>query len=137
MRCVRILVLPFLVLAGCGDEAVRRTAPTAEERFAREYLRILQDSGVAAILPRTKSTTRTLPNFETNMASLRSALTGARWDSLALTEWEVERSSDRPAAAELVYALHGLGRPFEIGMWIEQENGRPVVETIRFGPPRS
>ena len=98
---------------------------------------MLQDSGVGAILPRTKSSTRALPGFEANMATLRSALAGAPGDSLVLTRWEVERRSDRPAATELVYAVHGLGIPFEVGMWIEQENGRPVVETIRFGSPRS
>lgn len=133
---VRLGVLCWLIaVAGCSAEAVRRAAPAAEERFAREYLRVLVDSGVESVLPRTLTETRAMPDLPDHLRALRSVLRQSPPDSLVLQRWKVEVRPGRPRATGIVYAIRGLEGPFLVGLWIEPEAGHLTASTVFYGPP--
>lgn len=129
--CTSLLIV---AISGCDAAAVSRTAPAEEEHFARAYVRVLRDSGVAAVQPRTKTTTRALPQFQVSMETLRGVLAASPRDTLVLTTWEVVHESNQPKATRLVYSVADARTPFEVELWIEREAGQLAAETIRLGP---
>jgi hypothetical protein len=114
---------------------VRRTAPENEERFARQYLRTLSDSGAELVLPRTLAKTRTLPEFRAGLQTLRAVLQRVPPDSLVLDHWSVTAEIGRPRLTKMVYAVNGLDGPFLVGLWMESAGGQLVVNTVFYGAP--
>ena len=141
MRVQRTLlrsgIFGLVLTAGvaCGAEAVRRMAPAREEQFARQYLRTLSDSGAEVVLPRTVATTRTLPGFREALQALRGVLQRVPPDSLVLDHWLVEAEPSQPRLTKMVYAVNGLEGPFLVGVWMESDAGRLLVNTVFYGSP--
>jgi len=135
-RVFRAAVVAALLstAAGCRRPPTLQAAPSAELRFASDYIQFLRDSGAAAVLPRTHPRTRALPNMEANLTAMRDALTKSRAE-LTLARWTIKQVTGRPRATEVMYTAHAPGAPSEIGVWIENYEGRLVVETIFVGPP--
>lgn len=127
------VALLVAVNASCGAEAVRRTAPAAEERFARQYLRVLVDSGAEAVLQLTKSKTRAIPGLPESLKELRAVLQRSSPDSLELRRWSVERKTGLPTATKMTYLVRGLERRFLVGLWLEEEGGHLVASTVFYG----
>jgi hypothetical protein len=129
--------LALSALLGCGAEAVRRTAPVEEAHFAEQYIRALHDSGLAGIASRSQPDLISKPNFQETVETLRKVLQTYPRDSLLLSGWERERRTGKPKATKIVYDVAGLGAPFQIGIWIEEKNGRLLANTLFFGPPKA
>ena len=130
-----VLSSVLAVTAGCGAEAVRPLAPEREERFARQYLRTLADSGAERVLPQTLASTRALPGFLDALHSLRGVLRRVPSDSLVLDHWSVKAESGQPRLTKMVYTVRGLEGPFLVGVWIEPAASQLVVNTVFFGSP--
>ena len=131
-------VLPLVALvlcSACDRAAVQKSAPVAEERFARGYLRSLRDSGPPAVLARTKPTTVALAGLPEALTQLRVVLANAP-DSLLLRSWTVERDSNGPPVTQLVYDVPGQPTSLVIELWVEHTGSGLVAETIRLGQPR-
>ncbi|MCU1278017.1 MAG: hypothetical protein JWM53_1563 [bacterium] len=129
-----IAVAAFLsVNIGCGTEAVRRTAPKAEEHFARQYFRVLADSGVEAALSLTQSTTRAIPELPESLRALRAVLQQIPHDSLELRRWKVSVETGSPSATKMTYLVRGVEGRFLVGLWIEKEGGKLVAGTVFYG----
>jgi hypothetical protein len=127
--------LVLAATAGCGAEMVRHMAPEKEERFARQYLRTLSDSGAESVLPRTLAETRALAGFPEFLQSLRGVLQRVPADSLVLDHWSVTKESGQPRRTKMVYSVRGLGGPYLIGLWMESEADHLVVNTVFCGSP--
>ena len=124
-------------LLGYGAEAVRGTAPTSEALFAQQYIRALHDSGVAGVSSRSKAALVAEPKFAESVEILRKVLATETRDSLVLSAWEVERRRDQPKTTKIVYDVVGLADPVQIGIWMEEEDGHFVANTLFFGRPKS
>ena len=125
-----LLASALLVAAiGCGD-AAHRTVPAADDRFARTYIRTLHDSGVVAVLGRTKRESAAVPAFALGVETMRFLLPPTI-DSLHLEAHEVKADSTDSPVTRLVYVARGGDRAAEVQVWLERENGQPVVEQIR------
>ena len=118
---------------GCGTGAVRRTAPEAEEHFARQYFRVLADSGVDEALSLTKSTTRAIPQLPESLRALRAVLQQIPHDSLELLRWKVSVETGSPTATKMTYLVRGVEGRFLVGLWIETEAGKLVANTVFSG----
>ena len=120
--------------ASCGAEAIRQTVPAEKERFARQYLRLLADSGAQAVLPLTKVETRTTSGRSESLRELRAVLQRSSPDSLELQRWKVEANTGRPTATKMTYLVRGIEGRFLVGLWIEEEAGHLVASTVFYGP---
>lgn len=49
-----LAVVALVQCSACDRVTVQKSAPVAQERFVRSYLRALRDSGPPAVLARTK-----------------------------------------------------------------------------------
>ena len=120
----------LVAASACGD-ATRQTVPAADDRFARTYIHTLHDSGVVAVLGRTKRESAAVPAFAMGVEAMRFLLP-TTLDSLHLVSSEVKPDSTTGApVTRLVYSAHGGGRAAEVQVWLERENGQPVVEQVR------
>ena len=128
----------LLVMASCGSEWVRRTAPEAEERFARQYFNVWVDSGVDAALARSMPATRSIPDFSGSLETLRTFLLKHDLrDSLVLQRWTVLAESGTPASTKMTYLVNGAEGRFLVGAWVQHETDRLLVNTVFYGqePP--
>jgi hypothetical protein len=138
-QAFRTIAIAVLLSAeiGCGAEAVQRTAPAAQEHFARQYFRVLADSGVEAVLPLTKSQTRAIPDLPQSLRALRTLLQQIPPDSLELRRWKVSVETGSPPATKVTYLVRGVEGRFLVGLWIEKEAGTLVASTVFCGPEPS
>lgn len=127
-----------LVLSVCLCGAARVDAqssqPPAQAAIASEFIRVLQDSGVAAVLPMAAPGTRALKGFAPNMEVLRGKLIAAH-ATLTLTQWNTAIGSDSVERMHLTYEVKGAGAPSKIEFWIEGEPGHYLLSTISLGRP--
>jgi hypothetical protein len=115
------------------NRAASASAP--EERFAHEFIRVLQDSGSVAILPLTTPKTRAIRNFARNMDVLRGELAASQ-TGLTLVGWNaVPPKGDVPKLIRIVYRFEREDGPGELALWIEQASGHYLLNTIAIGPP--
>ena len=129
-------IAAFTLLAGgCRHRTAQPAVPPPEERFARDFIRVLQDSGSAAVLPLATPKTRALKGFAPNMEVLRGIL-AASHATLTLAHWnDVPPKDGRPKLVHVVYTVTGAGAPSELGLWIEEASGHYLLNTIAVGPP--
>ena len=124
-----------LLSNGCRHAAARPAQPPPEVRFAREFIRVLQDSGSVAVLPLATPKTRALNGFAPNMDVLRSVLASSQ-ATLTLAQWNAVPKSDRaPSLVHVVFKVQGAGAPSALDLWIEEESGRFLLNTILIGRP--
>jgi hypothetical protein len=124
-----------LLGSGCRRLSAQSEGAPPQERFAREFMRALQDSGSAAIVPRTAPKTRALKNFALNMDILRGELAKSH-ATLTLARWSVlPQKEGEPGVVLIVYRVQGDGEPSELKLWIEEESGRYLLNTIATGAP--
>jgi hypothetical protein len=132
---INSLVMLVLLAGGCRHTTVLPAAVRPEERFAREFIRVLQDSGSAAILPLTTPKTRALQNFARNMDVLRDEL-NASHTTLTLARWNsIPPKGDVPKLIHIVYTVQRAAGPSELALWIEEASGHYLLNTIAIGPP--
>jgi hypothetical protein len=136
IRAITLSTL-LLVLASCGLEWVRRTAPDSEERFARQYFSVLVDSGVDAALARTLPSSRSIPGFAESLSSLRSVLQHNLRDSLVLQRWTVLTEPGSATTTKMTYLVKGVEGRFLVGVWVQGDADRLLVNTVFAGqePP--
>lgn len=124
-----------LLAGGCRHTAALPEPSPPQERFAREFIRTLQDSGSAAVLPRTTPNLRALRNFAQNMDILRGEL-AASHATLTLAYWKaIPQKDGGPTIMQIVYKVQGAGGPSELKLWIEEAAGHFLLNTIAVGPP--
>ena len=129
------MVALVLLAGGCRPRTALPEPVPPEERFAREFIRLLQDSGSVAILPLTTPKTRALRNYARNMDILRDEL-AASHTTLSLARWNaVPPKGDVPKLIHIVYTLQRADGPGELALWIEQAAGHYLLNTIAIGPP--
>ena len=129
------MVALMLLAGGCRHSAVVQPSVPPEERFAREFLRVLKDSGAVAVLPLTTPKTRALRNYAQNMDVLRGEL-AAPYASLTLARWNaVPPKGDVPKLVRIVYTIQRADGPGELSLWIEEASGHYLLNTIAIGPP--
>src|SRR4051794_28558324 len=71
---IRTMLALVLLAGGCRHTTALPAPVPPEEGFAREFIRLLQDSGSVAILPLTTPKLRAIRNFARNMDVLRGEL---------------------------------------------------------------
>ena len=126
----------MLLAGGCRHTTVLPQPVPPEERFAREFIRVLQDSGSAAILPLTTPKTRALRNFARNMDVLRGEL-AASHTTPTLSRWNaIPAKGDIPNLTRIVYRIQRADGPGELALWIEETSGHYLLNTIAVGPPQ-
>ena len=131
-----IAALTLLPLGCRHATAVPELSPAAV-LFAREFIRVLEDSGSVAILPLATPQTRSLKNFAQNMDVLRGILAESH-ATLTLARWNYLPQKDGgPRVVHVVYTVTGVGAPSDIAFWIEEESGRYLLNTIAIGSPNS
>ena len=127
-------VATLLVVAFGCDAGARRAERDADDRFARTYIRTLHDSGVSAVLGRTKRESAAVPAFALGVDAMRLLLP-ASLDTVQLVKADspADSSSDTTAAGgmHLVYRVRGGGQGAEVQVWVDREQGQPVVDQIR------
>ncbi|MDB6035822.1 MAG: hypothetical protein JWM16_6160 [Verrucomicrobiales bacterium] len=124
-----------LLAGGCRNTAPLPEASPPQERFAREFIRLLQDSGSTAVLSLTSPNTRALKNFAQNMDILRGEL-AASHATLAPAFWKAVPQKDGGSPVmQIVYRVQGAGGPSELKLWIEEVAGHYLLNTIAVGPP--
>ncbi|HCG00454.1 MAG TPA: hypothetical protein DEV93_07895 [Chloroflexi bacterium] len=136
-RHARISAIAALTLlaGGCRHSAAQPELIPPEERFAREFIRVLQDSGAAAVLPLATTELRARQNFARNMDVLRGIL-GASHATLTLAHWNaLPQTNGGPNVTHVVFTVQGVGAPSEIGLWIEGDSGHYLLNTIAIGSP--
>jgi hypothetical protein len=132
---INSLVTLVLLAGGCRHTTVLPERVPPEERFARDFIRVLQDSGSVAILPLTTPKTRALRNFARNMDVLRSEL-AASHTTLTLARWNaIPAKGDVPKLIHIVYTVQRADGPSELALWIEEASGHYLLNTISIGPP--
>jgi hypothetical protein len=129
------LVALAAALAACDSRPAATAMPEAEDRLARAYIHALHDSGVVAVLGRTKRETAAVPAFAFGVEAMRALLPRGPIDTVQLVKYEaVPQDSTRTApATKLTYGVSGGGRAATVEVWVERENGRPVVENLNVG----
>ena len=132
---IGVIVAVAILAAGCRHSAALPELVAPEERFAREFIRVLQDSGSAAILPLAVPSLRALKGFAPNMDNLRGLLasTHATLTSVQLNAWP--QKDGGPKLVQVVYKVHGVGAPSELKLWIEEAAGRYLLNTILIERP--
>lgn len=129
------LAAAVLFLGGCRLAATRSTQLPAEVRFAREFVRVLQDSGSSAVLPLTTPKTRALRGFAPNMDILRGVLASSK-ATLTLAAWNtVPAKEGVPSSVHVVFKASEAGAPSELELWIEGDPGHFLLNTIKIGRP--
>lgn len=124
-----------LLSGGCRHSAALPEVPPPSVRFAREFIRVLQDSGSVAVLPLATPKTRALKGFALNMDILRGILASSH-ATLILAEWNaVPRKDGGPNLIHVVYTVQGAGAPSKLELWIEEDSGHYLLNTIAIGPP--
>ena len=124
-----------LLSGGCRYAAAQPTQVPPEVRFAREFIRVLQDSGSAAVLPLATPKTRALKGFAPNMDVLRSVLASTH-ATLTLDQWNaVPKKDDVPSLIHVVFKVQGVGAPSELSLWIEEASGHYLLNTISIAGP--
>jgi hypothetical protein len=124
-----------LLAGGCRHRTALPASVPPEERFAREFIRVLQDSGSVGVLPLTTPKTRALQNFARNMDVLRGEL-AASHATLTLARWNaVPPKDDVPKLIKIVYTVQRADGPSELALWIEESSGHYLLNTISIGPP--
>ena len=119
-------------VAACDAKPAATARPDAEDRLARAYIRALHDSGVVAVLGRTKRETAAVPAFAFGVEAMRALMPRAPLDTVHLERYEpVAQDSTRTApATKLTYGVRGGGQSAQVEVWVEREDGRAVVENI-------
>jgi hypothetical protein len=108
-------IAAFVLLSSAfGAAAAQRVEPPPEARFAREFIRVLRDSGSAAVLPMATPKLRALKGFAPNMdvlrgivASTQATLTFDRWNA-------VPKNEGIPGVVHVVFKVKGVGAPSTI-----------------------
>jgi hypothetical protein len=131
----RVIAALALLAGGCRHTGVLPEPRPPQEPFARAFVRVLQDSGAAAVLPLTAPDTRALKNFAQNMDILRGAL-AASHATLTLAYWKAVPQKDGGSTImQIVYKVRGAGGPSDLKLWIEGMPGHYLLNTIAVGPP--
>ena len=116
--------------------AAAQSAPLPPEvRFAHEFIRVLQDSGSVAVVPLATPRTRALKGFAPNMDILRGVLasTKATW---AFDRWRIAPTKEgSPRLVHVTFMVQGVGAPSKLELWIEEQAGHLLLNTISIGPP--
>jgi hypothetical protein len=133
---IALVTASLLIAVSCTVEFTPDAAPAPAERFATEYLMALRDSGVAAVVSRTKPATVELSGFAATLETLRTVLTSQSSD-LVVARSEVTRPARGPTVTKLVFEGTRSNARYHVELWIEEEAGQHLVETVYFGPPRS
>ena len=135
LRTSGAIVALTLLSSACRQTAAQADLRPPEERFAREFICLLQDSGSVAISALAAPELRALKGFAPNMDVLRGILTRSH-AKLTLAHWnDVPRKDGIPKLIHIVYAVEGAGAPSEIELWIEGEPGHYLLNTISVGSP--
>jgi hypothetical protein len=133
MRAARkhlsVWLLATSVVAGCRHSVALVPESAAEIRFARDYFQLLRDSGATAVLPRLHPRTQALPNIAANLTGMREKLNSSRAE-LTLAGWSIRQNTGKPRLPEVMYTTTAQGPPYEVGVWIQVDQGRLVVETF-------
>jgi len=135
LATVGAIAVLTLLTSGCRHTAAQPELLPPEVRFAREFIRVLQDSGSAAVLPLATPKTRALKGSPPNMDVLRSILASSH-ATLTLAQWNtVPKKDGSPKLTHVVYTVQGAGAPSKLELWIGKESGRYLLNTIAIGPP--
>ena len=132
---ISLVTSGLLATIACTVEFNPDAVPAPAERFATEYLMALRDSGVAAIVSRTKPATVKLSGFEATLETLRSVLNSQSSD-LVVASSEVWQPATGPTVTKLFFEGTRSNARFHVELWIEEHSGQHLVQTIYFGPPR-
>jgi hypothetical protein len=134
-----LALLATLAVVGCDSKPAPNALPEADDRLARAYIHALHDSGVVAVLGRTKRETAGVPAFAFGVEAMRGLLPRGPLDTVQLERFQaVPQDSTRTApATRLTYGVRGGDRAAQVDVWVERENGRPVVEDIQVARRRN
>lgn len=126
---IRVCVVMSL-LATHAQELRAQDAPPPQATFAREFVRVLRDSGSVGVIPLTVSKTRALKGYAPNMDVLRKELS-PKEATISLLRWStVPPKGDVPALVLVVFKVDGIARPVELSLYIEDVNGQYLLNTI-------
>lgn len=132
---IRTLLALVLLAGGCRHTTALSAPVPPEEVFAREFIRLLQDSGSVAILPRTTPKLRAIRNFARNMDVLRDELIASH-ATPTLVGWDaVPPKGETPKLVHVVYTIQREDGPGELALWIEDASGHCLLNTIAIGSP--
>jgi len=132
IRFVRVgAAAVFSLLLGAVQPVAAQSAQEPPEvRFAREYVRVLRDSGAVGVIPMTAPKTRALSGYAPNMDALRDDFAPTQ-TTITLDRWSaVPATGEAPALVLVVFKVEGIARPVELSLWIEESAGRYWLSTI-------
>lgn len=132
VRFVRVGVATVysLLLGAVQPVAAQSAQDPPEVRFAREYVRVLRDSGAVGVIPMTTPKTRALKGYAPNMDALRDDFAPTQ-TQISLDRWSaVPAKGEVPPLVLVVFKVEGIARPVELSLWIEESAGRYLLNTI-------
>ena len=125
---VAAVLLAGAVLA-CDAQRDGKTAfPTEQDRFARAYIHTLHDSGVSAVLGRTRRESVAVPAFVFGLDAMGRLLPLGPIDTVQLEKYEADTA--RADAMRLTYVVRGQPQPAEVRVTVVPENGRLVMDEV-------
>lgn len=131
---VRVVTLCSVLFGAVHPIAAQSAQEPPGVLFAREYVRVLRDSGAAGVIPMTVEKTRALKGYAPNMDALRQDLASAQ-TSITLDRWSaVPSKGDVPSMTLVVFKVNGVARPVDLSLYIEDVAGRPMLNTIMTRP---
>lgn len=127
---IGVVTLLSLLLGSVQSAAAQAAQLPPEVLFAREYVRVLRDSGAAGVIPMTVTKTRALKGYAPNMDALRDEFAPAQ-TTITLDRWSaVPAKGEVPPTFLVVFKVEGIARPVELSLWIEEVTGRYLLNTI-------
>lgn len=139
IRLVRVSVAAFLsLLLGSFQQVGAQSSQLPPEViFAREFVRVLRDSGAAGVIPMTVEKTRARKGYAPNMDALRNELAAAQ-TTITLDRWSaVPAKGVVPPLVLVVFKVEGTALPVELSLWVEEVAGRYMLNTVMTRPPES
>ncbi len=137
IRLVRVSVVAFLslLLGAVPQVGAQSSQLPPEVLFAREFVRVLRDSGAAGVIPMTVESTRARKGYAPNMDALRNELAPAH-TTVTLDRWSaVPAKGVVPPLVLVVFKVEGTAMPVELSLWIEDVAGRYMLNTVMTRPP--
>lgn len=115
---------------GTAQALSGQSPPPPEVQFAREFVRVLRDSGAVGVIPLTVASTRALNGYAPNMDALRKDLAPSQ-ATITLERWSAIPAKDAaPAVVLVVFKVEGIAKPFELSLYIEEVAGKYLLNTI-------
>lgn len=131
---IRVVLLSSLLLGSAQLVAAQSAPLPPEVLFAREYVRLLQDSGAVGVIPMTAEKTRALKGYAPNIDALRADMASAQ-TTIALDRWgAVPAKGNVPPLFLVVFKVEGIAKPLDLSLWVEEVTGRYLLNTIMARP---